>query len=227
MTLFPRPGPLAVVALVLGVSASAFAAPPTLTADTATTVPASVRIGEDVVVRMLYRDSDGDRPTVARLVLQPAGGTSTTLPAREESLSSGDPRTGTTLEWVIKVNNPGAYSYHFTLENEAGDRIDRVPSDPQKDFSFVAESLTTKWVIFGVGTLVCLLALPSLCFVLFTSLGRGADRRTAARVGLVLGVLAAALLFAALFWSVYGWMWTAVAAIAALAAVVLLLSSRR
>jgi hypothetical protein len=78
----------------------------------------------------------------------------------------------------------------------------------------------------GVGLLVGLLFVPFLVYVLARSLNRRGDPSGAARIGLLLGILACAALFVYLFASFYGPLTYAIGVVAALALLVVVLTRR-
>ena len=93
------------------------------------------------------------------------------------------------------------------------------------DLQFVSVSLVSKYIIFGVGLLVALFFLPFVVYMGTRSLNKRSDPAAAARIGLLIGVLASFGLYLYLFWSVYGGLGTVIAAIAALGVLIALFSA--
>lgn len=205
---------------LLCLAISAFAAPQLKSIPTQPLPGGEVKPGEPQTFSLTYQ---GDPPTALTLVMQTPGGDTVRVPTRA---SGGDPATGVVVSWPYTPTESGTYRYHF--EATAGDLGSvRYPASPENDPQFVSPSLVTRYVILIVGLLVALLFLPFVVYVAARSLNKRGDPAAAARIALLLGVLASLGLYLYLFMSVYGALGDAIAAIGALAVLIVLFSRRR
>ena len=199
----------------------AVAAPPSLNQLTGSELPGVYRAGQPYTLRLLFTDADGDRPRKVTFVDESPAGTQTI----DGRIGAGDPRSGVTIEWNVRGFAQGGHKSHFEVTDSAGQTA-RYPPTPGEFYSFVAESLVTKWIIMGVGLLVGLMFVPFLVYVLTRSVNRRADPSRAARVSLLLGLLACCALFMYLFASVYGVLTYIIGGLAALALLIVVLTRR-
>ena len=130
------------------------------------------------------------------------------------------------IEWPIRGFAEGGHNNtRFEVKGSDGQTA-RYPADANVFYSFSVESLVTKLVILGVGLLVGLLFVPFLFYVLFRAMNRRGDPSRAARVGLLLGILACTALFIYLFASFYGPLVYVLGGVVALALLVVVLTRR-
>ncbi|MDQ2686375.1 MAG: hypothetical protein M3Y28_00745 [Armatimonadota bacterium] len=211
-----------IFALLL-VCAAAWAKPPTLTPSVTNEVPTEINAGTAEPFTMVYQQAQGDPPKDLFMVVQtPEGATVRVAPP---TTPSGDPQTdGINVTWIYKPLDSGTYRYHFEATSTTGSSV-RFPAT--EDLQFVSVSLVSRYIIFGVGLLIALFFLPFVVYVATRSLNRRSDPAAAARVALLIGVLASFGLYLYLFWSVYGGLGIALAAIASLGILIALFSRRR
>lgn len=214
----PQFGALILFACLLAVPS--FAAPPTLET-TGDAVPSEVRQNQTVEFHILYKQAEGDKPQNAILVLESPTG-STKVPGK---VSSGDPTTGVEIDFPVTIENTGQYRYHFEVTSSTGATA-RYPTTPGDSLEFTSASVVQKYVMLGVGILIALLFLPFIVYVATRSLNKRGNPSSAARIALLIGVLASYALFLFLFYSVYSILGGVIGAIVALALLIVLFSRR-
>lgn len=183
-------------------------------------LPKSFQTGKSKTIRLLYTDPKGDsiKAKDAQFIDQSPSGQTVT----EATRISGNPATGATIEWVLNDLEQGAHSAHFEIKT-LDDTVVRYPEDQQSRYQFVVESPLTKWIIMGVGGLISWLALPLIVYLLARNLNPRGDPSRAAKMGLLIGILASCALFIYLFLSLYGPLVFAILIVGFLGAIVLLL----
>ena len=212
----------AVVAIaLLFVATSAWAKPPTLQPSPTNEFPTEISAGDAHPFTMVYQQQEGDTPKDLFMVVQTPSGTTVRVQA---SPPVGDPKQGEDVTWNYKPLDSGTYRYHFEATSNT---LSSVRYPPTEDLQFASVSLVSRYVIFIIGLVVALLFLPFVFYIASRSLNRRGDPGTAARVGLLIGVLASFGLYLYLFWSAYGVLGAALAAIAALGILIALFSRRR
>ena len=213
----------ALLAAVLGMggTTAALAAPPTLTEPPGAALKGVYRAGQSYTLTLVFKDPDGDRPRRVKFIDQSDAGNVEV----DGRIGPGDPQTGVNIDWNVRGFAPGGHRAYFAVTGTDGNTA-RYPPDPNEFYTFAAENLVTKWVIMGAGLLVGLLFLPFLVYVLARSMNRRGDPSRAARVGLLLGILACCALFIYLFASTYGPLTYVMGGIAALALLVIVLTRR-
>lgn len=169
--------------LLLMMAASAWAKPPTLELNGAQALPTEVRLNEPLEMSLKYT---GDPPTKLQLVVLTPDGETATVPGKA---SVGDPATGVPVTWPYTPTESGEYRYHF--EAQAGDLGGvRFPTSPANDYQFVVASPLTRYIVLGLGLLVCLLLLPFVSYTATRGLNQRGDPAAAARIALLIGVVA-------------------------------------
>lgn len=230
MKIFPCPQPLLarpIVAFLLLLLAlvpvrPGRAAPPSLNQLAGNELPGVFRAERPYTLSLVFTDADGDRPKRARFIDRSDAAGNVTVDGR---IGAGDPRSGVTIEWPVRGFAQGGHRSYFEVTGTDG-RTARYPAEPSEFYSFAAESLVTKFIILGVGLLVGLLFVPFLFYVLFRAMNRRGDPSRAARVGLLLGILACTALFIYLFASFYGLLVYVLGGLVALALLVVVLTRR-
>lgn len=220
---FARPAALSLLlALLFLGTRPGRAAPPTLEPINGSELQSTYRTGEAYTLRLLFKDPDGDLPRSAKFFDEsPAGNV-----AFGGKIGSGDPRTGIVIEWPIQGLAQGGHNNtRFEVKGSDGQTA-RYPLDPNGFYSFSVESLVTKLITLGAGLLVGLLFVPFLFYILFRAMNRRGDPSRAARVGLLLGILACTALFIYLFASFYGPLVYVLGAVVALALLAVVLTRR-
>ncbi|MDX1934238.1 MAG: hypothetical protein SFU56_16680 [Capsulimonadales bacterium] len=166
-------------------------------------------------LRLLFTDPSGDTVSKSKAIFVDEGPSGNLrIPATN---ITGDVRTGAVIEWRVNGFEPGSHKGYFEVSRLNDTAPIRYPAEPTEFYSFVVENLTTKWIIFGVGLLIGLTAIPAIVFFLSRSINPRGDSSQAARLGLFFGILAICVLFIGLFLSIYGWLVFAIIVLAFLA----------
>lgn len=202
--------------------AAAGAKPPTLTPSVTNEAPTEINVGNAEPFAMVYQQAQGDPPKDLFMVVQTPQGV--TLHVSPPTAPIGDPTTGEDVTWIYKPLDSGIYRYHFEATSTTGSSV-RFPATDE--LQFVSVSLTSKYVILVVGLIVALFFLPFIVYIASRSLNKRGDPGAAARVALLIGVLASYGLFLYLFFSVYQFLGVAIGAVATLALLIVLFSRRR
>ncbi len=198
------------------------AAPPSLNQLGGSELPGVFRAERPYTLSMVFTDADGDRPKRARFIDRSDAAGNLTVDGR---VGPGDPRSGVVIEWPVRGFAQGGHRAYFEVTGSDG-KTARYPAEPSEFYSFAAESLIPKLVILGVGLLVGLLFVPFLFYILFRAMNRKGDPSRAARVGLLLGILACTALFIYLFASFYGPLVYVLGGVVALALLAVVLTRR-
>ena len=183
-------------------------------------VPGEVKPGQTLDFSMTYT---GDPPSALNMVVQTPGGETVRIPTKA---SGGDPAAGVPVSWRFTPSESGSYKYHF--EASAGDiGSARYPAAPTDDPQFVAVNLLTKYLVLLVGLGIGLLFLPFVVYLAARSANRQGDPGAAARIALLIGVIASYALFLYLFASIYGLLLMGLAGVVALGILIALFSRRK
>lgn len=174
---------LAISLLLLAVG-SACAKPPTLeVAPINNALPTEPSKNEAVSMSLKYT---GDAPTTLNMVVLTPDGETATVPTKA---SVGDPAKGVLVTWPYTPTETGQYRYHF--EAQAGDFGSvRYPLSPADDFQFVVANPATRYIVLGLGLLVCLFLLPFVSYTATRGLNQRGDPAAAARIALLIGIVA-------------------------------------
>jgi hypothetical protein len=209
---------LAVLALIL----PAFAQAPTLKElnEPQFKLRSDYEPGKPYTLRLEYTDQDGDRIKTAKFVNE----TPTNLSFDYKSME-GTIENGATVLWAINGFEKGAHSGYFLITNTTG-KVTRYPEDKEKFYTFSVSSVADKWLKAGVGILVCILAIPFLFYLVARSVNKQGNPSSAARLGLILGVLGATAIFLITFFGTYDWMVLGLGALAALTVIIIVLTRR-
>lgn len=214
-----KSGPLCLLFLVLGIAAHA--KPPTL--ERTGTPESEVRQGTPININVTYRQAAGDAPKSVKMIVQTPGGE--TLTVQPGTPPTGEATQGMDAGFTLRPENAGIYRYHFEATSETGESA-RLPATAADDFQFNSVSLVSKYVIFAIGLLVSLAFLPFVVYVAARSLNKRGNPAAAARIALLIGILASFGLFLYLFFTVYGALGSVIAATAALAFIIVLLTRK-
>ena len=181
--------------------------------------PTEVRPGQALSFSCTYT---GDPPTSLTMVVLTPNGETVHVPAKA---SVGDASTGVAVTWPYTPTEAGTYHYHF--EASAGDLgAVQYPTVTQGDLDFVSTSLVTKYIIFAVGTLIALFFVPFVVYVLARAVNKRGSPASAARIALLIGILASYGLFLYLFFHTYSLLENALAGLAALALLIVLFTRK-
>lgn len=209
---------------VLMTGALAQAQGPKLTENAGSELKNAYEDKKPYTLRLLYTDPSGDEVSKSKAVFVDEGASGNN---RITATSiTGNTSTGAIVEWHVNGFEPGSHKGHFEVTPPSGTTAVRYPAEPTEFYSFVVENVTTKWIILGVGVLICLTAIPAVVFFLSRSMNPRGDSSQAARIGLLIGILCICVLFIYLFLSVYGPLVFA-AILLALFALPILLTRRR
>jgi len=163
-------------------AAGVAAAPPKLELNDSHSLPTEVKLHELMALSLKYT---GDPPTKLSMVVLTPNGETVTVPGKA---SVGEPSTGVAVTWPYSPTESGEYRYHF--EAQAGDIGGvRYPTSPADDFQFVVASPLTRYVVLGVGLLICLLLLPFVSYTATRGLNQRGDPAAAARIALLIGLV--------------------------------------
>ena len=171
-------------ALLLTLCLSLFAAPPTLKPIENVDLPSEVKLHEPLAMSLNYT---GDPPTKLSLVVLTPDGETVIVPGK----LSGDATSGkpVPVTWPFTPNASGEYRYHF--EAQAGDLgSTRFPESPANDPQFVVANPLTRYLVLGVGLLICFLFLPFVSYTATRGLNQRGDPAAAARIALLIGLVA-------------------------------------
>jgi hypothetical protein len=197
------------------VSSSVWAAGPLLTG--AATFPTEGQPGEPKVFHVIYTNPSGDPATTMEMIVETPAGESK-IPGTQPV--GTDPGQGITYTFTFTPQNTGTYKYHFHAESSTGQSADTP------EYQYTSYSLTTKYIILVIGLIVALLFLPFIVYVVARAANKHGNPATAARFGLLVGVLASYFLFLYLFFTIYSVLTLALAGIAAVALLIALFTRR-
>lgn len=210
---------LIVAALTLALSALA---KPDLKAKSAPDDLKSIyRTNEKYTLHLEYKDTEGHAIKSAKFHDKSKDGE----PSFDAKDISGATESGVDLAWEINGFAKGDHAGYFEVENEKGVKT-RYPTNPNEYYSFAVESLVDKWIVMGLGLLICLFMLPFLVYLIARSTNKQGNPSSAARIGLIIGIFAALALFIYQFLSWYSPLVLVLGAIAALFLLVVVLTRR-
>ena len=181
--------------LLLTLGASAFAAPPTLTP--ANDFPTSVVPGHTYEFKLNYKQPEGDPPTVLKMIIDaPGQGGQISKPI---AAPGGDPTSaaGIPLDWTFSPDQSGQYQYHFEVTSSTGG-FARYPVG-NNELTFESPSPYVKWIVLAAGLVIALFFLPFVVYMMSRSLNKRSDPSAAARIALLIGILA----FCGLAWYLF------------------------
>ena len=213
----------AFLVMVLGVLSIAWAAAPTLTEVTGQELPKTFQANKNYTLSLQYKDPAGDAVKKTSAIFfdesDAAGRVSTTA-----ANISGDTGTGAIITWDVRNLAQGAHKGHFEVKGLTGTA--RFPQDTADFYTFGVEALATKLGLMGIGLVVGLIGVPFIVYLLARAMNKQGNPSSAARLGLLVGILACCVLFIYLFANVYGLLVYAILIVGFLAALVLLLTRR-
>lgn len=210
---------LALVLALLALAAPTRAERPSL-AETSEPLKNAFQAGGSYTLRLTYTDKDGDRIDKAQFIDESSSGRAT----YDHKSSEGDPESGQTVIWQINGFEKGGHHGYFLVTNKVGETV-RFPEEG-KEYAFKVENVADKWIVMGVGLLICFLAVPFLAYLIFRSVNKQGNPSSAARGGLMLGIVAALALFIYEFIGVYDPLVLALGALAGIALFIIVLTRR-
>lgn len=173
---------------LLAATATAFAAPPALlpTNQLKNTFSDEVHPGQQKNFDLTYTQADGDPPTSLKMIVDtPSGSVTQAAPVPVAQ----DATKGIPISWTYTPENSGAYRVHFEAVSSTGG-FARSPASSTDFYEFASVSPVTTYVTLAVGLFICLLFLPFVAYVAARSLNKRGDPAAAARVALLVGILA-------------------------------------
>ncbi len=168
-----------------------------------------------------YKDPDGYAIKSAKFHDRSKDGE----PAFDAQKISGSTEAGIELVWEVTSFAKGDHTSYFEVENEKGVKT-RYPSNEKENYAFVVESLVDKWIVMGVGLLICLFMLPFLVYLIARSANKQGNPSSAARIGLIIGIFAALALFIFQFLSWYSPLVLVLGGVAAIFLLVVVITRR-
>ena len=176
---------------LLTLCAGVFAVPPSLTQ--AGEFPTSVVPGHQYIFHLSYKQAEGDAPQTAQMIVD--------TPAETEKIKAfppaGDPVAGEDLSWNFSPQQSGQYQYHFEVTSATGG-VARYPAG-SAELSFESPNPVIKYIVLAVGLLVALFFLPFVVYMLARATNKRSDPGAAARIALLIGILA----FCGLAWYLF------------------------
>ena len=208
---------------LMGLIGIAWAAAPTLTEITGQELPKTFQAGKNYTLSLNYKDPNGDpvKKTNAKFIDE---SNDIGIVSTDAASISGDTSTGAIITWDVRNLAQGAHKGHFEVKGLTGTA--RFPQEPTEFYTFGVEALGTKLGLMGVGLVVGLVGVPLLVYLLARAMNKRGNPSSAARLGLLIGILACCVLFIYLFANVYGPLVYAILILGGLAALVLLLTRR-
>ncbi len=174
-------------------SLTAVAAPPALTP--AGDFPTSIVPGHTYEFKLNYKQPEGDPPTALKMIIDaPSGQISKPIAA-----PGGDPTSsaGIPLDWTYSPDQSGQYQYHFEVTSSTGG-FARYPAGNTL-LEFESPNPIVKYIVLGVGLIVALFFLPFVVYMISRSVNKRSDPGAAARIALLIGILA----FCGLAWYLF------------------------
>ncbi|MEI6430719.1 MAG: hypothetical protein WCP07_00930 [bacterium] len=210
---------LAVAILLAASLRPSEAAPPKLTQITGNELPKVFQAGQKYTLKLQYIDPAGDEISKSKAIFVDEGPSGRVSTAASDV--AGDTKNGAYITWEINGLEQGSHRAHFEVEGLTAKT--RFPETAAEDYQFVVESLSTKILTLAIGSLISIIAIPMIAYLLFRALNPRGDPSRAARIGLLIGILTACVLFIYLFLNVYGPLVYAILIIGVIAFLVLLL----
>jgi len=176
---------------LLTLSLSAFAAPPALTP--ASEFPTSVVPGHSYVFHLTYKQIEGDPPAALQMVVDTPYGQA----VQKAQKPAGDPAAGEDLSWDFSPQQSGQYQYHFDVTSATGG-VARYPAG-SGELTFESPNPIVKYVVLAVGLVIALFFLPFVVYMIARAANKRSDPSAAARIALLIGILA----FCGLAWYLF------------------------
>lgn len=177
--------------LLLTLSVSAFAAPPTLSP--ASEFPSSVVPGHSYTFHLTYKQIEGDPPAAMQMVVDTPYGQA----VQKAQKPQGDPAAGEDISWDFSPQQSGQYQFHFEVTSSTGG-VARYPAG-SGELSFESPNPVVKYIVLAVGLIIALFFLPFVVYMISRSVNKRSDPGAAARIALLIGILA----FCGLAWYLF------------------------
>jgi len=174
------------------VAGGAAAKPPTLELGGGD-FPTSVLPNHTYTFHLTYKQPEGDPPQTLRMVVDtPYGQVS-----QKAATPTGDPTAGEDVSWVFTPGQSGQYQYHFEAASTTGG-VARYPTG-NGELEFESPNPIIKYVVLAVGLVIALFFLPFIVYMLARAANKRSDPAAAARIALLIGILA----FCGLAWYLF------------------------
>lgn len=173
------------------IAAAAPAKPPTL--EPASEFPTSVLPNHTYTFHLAYKQPEGDPPQTLRMVVDTPYGQVT----QKAATPTGDPAAGEDASWVFTPGQSGQYQYHFEAASTTGG-VARYPVG-NGELEFESPNPIIKYVVLAVGLVIALFFLPFIVYMLARAANKQSDPAAAARIALLIGILA----FCGLAWYLF------------------------
>lgn len=176
---------------LLLIAGGAWAKPPTL--EPASEFPTSVLPNHTYTFHLTYKQPEGDPPQTLRMVVDTPYGQVT----QKAATPTGDPTAGEDASWVFTPGQSGQYQYHFEAASTTGG-VARYPAG-NGELEFESPNPIIKYVVLAVGLVIALFFLPFIVYMLARAANKQSDPAAAARIALLIGILA----FCGLAWYLF------------------------
>ncbi len=176
---------------LLLLAGGAFAKPPTL--EQASEFPASILPGHTYTFHVTYKQSEGDPPQKLQMIVDtPYGQQSQKAP-----IPIGDPTNGIDVSFGFTPQQSGQYQVHFEATSTTGTSA-RYPTG-SGEIELESPNPVVKYIVLGVGFVIALFFLPFVVYMIARSTNKRSDPSAAARIALLIGILA----FCGLAWYLF------------------------
>lgn len=182
MTLKPLLICLLLPLTLLTLSLSAFAAPPTLTEGSE--FPTSVVPGHSYVFHLTYKQIESDPPATMQMVVDTPYGQA----IQRAQKPAGDPAAGEDISWDFSPQQSGQYQFHFDVTSATGG-VARYPAG-SGELTFESPNPIVKYIVLAVGLVIALFFLPFVVYMIARAANKRSDPSAAARIALLIGILA-------------------------------------
>ena len=184
---------LLLVCVLLTFGMGVFAAPPTLSP--ASSFPTSIVPGHTYDFKLTYKQAEGDAPTAPKMIIDAPGGQI----SKPIAAPGGDPTSaaGVPLDWTYSPDQSGQYQYHFEVTSSTGG-FARYPAGNDL-LTFESPNPIVKYIVLAIGLIIALFFLPFVVYMIARSANKRSDPGAAARIALLIGILA----FCGLAWYLF------------------------
>ena len=197
--------------------ACAWAAGPALTG---VVLPTEIEAGKPAVFHIVYTSPAGDPATDIRMVISvPGEPDKEVLPTSPQGT---DPAKGIDYTFTYSPPDVGTYKYHFVAKSSTTEST----TWPTPDGEFTVYSIVRNYISLAIGVALSLLALPFLVYIIARSVNKHGNPATAARFGLLIGIIVSYVCFAVLFHSIYSFLTLGLVAVGAVAMLIAIFTRR-
>ncbi len=177
--------------LLVMIAAGTSAKPPTL--EPASDFPTSVLANHTYTFHLTYKQPEGDPPATLQMVADTPYGQQ----SQKASTPVGDPANGEDISWAFTPQQSGQYQIHFEAVSTTGG-VARYPNG-SGEIEMELPNPIVKYIILAVGLVIALFFLPFLVYTVARSTNKRSDPSAAARIALLIGILA----FCGLAWYLF------------------------